>query len=71
MVKRGFQWFLFGAFFVAACAAVTTWATSQSLEQAGFWATFAAFFATAGAFIDRLFPDERNDAGGAGDDADE
>ena len=68
MVKRVFQWFLFAAFFVAACAAVITWATAESLEQAGFWATFAAFFATASAFIDRLFPDERNGATRAGED---
>ena len=71
MVKRGLQWFLFGAFLAATCAAVAAWATTESLEQAGFWATFAAFFATASAFIDRLFPDERNDAGGASDESDD
>ena len=69
--QEGFSVVPVRSFFVAACAAMATWATVESLEQAVFWATYAAFFATASAFIDRLFPDERNNAGGASDDEDE
>ena len=57
MVKRIVQWLLFFAFLAAACAAATVWVMSANLEQTGVFATFAAFFATASGFIDRLFQD--------------
>ncbi len=47
---------LFGFFFLAAVVSVIIWFSTFSVAAAGISATIAAFFATASAFIDRLFP---------------
>ena len=47
---------LFGFFFLAAVVSVIIWFSTFSVAAAGISATIAAFFATASAFIDRMFP---------------
>lgn len=36
--------------------AVALWATSDEIEEAGIAATVAVFWATASAFVERIFP---------------
>ena len=47
---------LFMLFLLWAAAAVTLWLTSGGIEAAGIAATIAAFWATASAFVERIFP---------------
>ena len=42
--------------FLLWAAAVALWATSSGIEAAGIAATIAAFWATASAFVERIFP---------------
>lgn len=43
-------------FIASAILAVVLWATSDDLESAGIVATIALFWATASAFVERIFP---------------
>ena len=43
-------------FLLWAAAAVALWLTSGGIEAAGIAATIAAFWATASAFVERIFP---------------
>ena len=47
---------LFMLFLLWAAAAVTLWLTSGGIEAVGIAATIAAFWATASAFVERIFP---------------
>ena len=50
------HWALFFLFGGTAATAFVVWQTTGSLGTAGIIATGAAFFATASAFLERLFP---------------
>ena len=47
---------LFALFLVSALLAVALWASSDEIEEAGIAATVAIFWATASAFVERIFP---------------
>ena len=47
---------LFALFLASAVTAVALWATSDEIEEAGIAATVAVFWATASAFVERIFP---------------
>ena len=47
---------LFALFLVSALLAVALWASSDEIEEAGIAATVAVFWATASAFVERIFP---------------
>ena len=47
---------LFALFLVSALMAVALWAASDEIEEAGIAATVAIFWATASAFVERIFP---------------
>lgn len=53
---QGVHWVLFCLFVATAFAALLVWLSTENLPLAGFVAGLGAFFATASAFVDRLFP---------------
>ena len=52
------HWALFSLFIGAAFAAFVVWLQTDNLALTGFIAAWGAFFATASAFLERLFPKE-------------
>ncbi len=55
-VIKVLHWSLFVMFVGTAVSAFVIWLGTNELPLAGFIAVIAAFFATASAFLDRLFP---------------
>ena len=55
-VVKYLHWALFLLFIATAIAAFIVWLETENLPLAGFIAVIAAFFATASAFLERLFP---------------
>ena len=55
------HWLLFLLFVATAIGAFVAWQLTESLGTAGLVATGAAFFATASGFLERLFPEGRDE----------
>ena len=57
-IIKALHWVLFCLFVATAVIALVLWLSTENLPLAGFVAGLGAFFATASAFLDRLFPRE-------------